>query len=48
MSRGREKTMIAIILVIIAFIVIWHYATKEQEDLDDAISKMDDYDDYNY
>ena len=40
--------MIAIILVLIALIIIWHYNTKEQDDLDDAISKMDDMDDYNY
>jgi len=36
--------MIAIILVIIAFMIIWYYDTKEQEDLDDNISKIDEYD----
>ena len=40
--------MIAIILVLIAFAVIWYFDTKEKEDLDDAISKMDDNDDDYY
>lgn len=38
--------MITIILVLIALVIIWHYNTKEQEDLSDTISKMDDYENY--
>lgn len=34
--------MIAIILVLIAFAIIWHYNTREDENMDDSIRKMDD------
>lgn len=42
--------MVAIVLVLIAFFIIWYYNTKEDEELNDAISKMDKRDDdgYNY
>ena len=39
---------LGIILALLSFLWIWHSNAKEQEDLEDAISKMDDYDDYNY
>ena len=38
--------IIGIILALIAFAVLWYYGTKEQEDLNDAVSKMDDYNEY--
>ena len=40
--QERKRKMTAIILVLIAFVVIWYFDTKEKEDLDDAISKIDD------
>lgn len=41
--------MIAISLVLIAFMIIWYYDTKEDKDIEDAINDLDERDDsYNY
>lgn len=37
--------MVAIILVLIAFVVIWYFNTKEDSDMEDAVNDLDERDD---